>query len=343
MKALLYYNRRDIRFEELSVPKVEPHQVLIKVTDAGLSQTQVNEFIEGPFILSPEPNALTGMGLPLIPCQEYGGDIVEVGDQVSKQWIGKTVAVLPLVSCGMCEHCEAGNVHFCTHKAYYGLAGAHGGFCEYSAVNSDNVIEVENKSLLTFVEPLLVAAHSYHRYGESLENKKVLVLGAGAVGLSCAAVWRKLGAQALTMYDHLPNRLAKAESLGFNVVDTQAQLVSEFDVVVDAAGKDPLHERQAFEEAPTFLKPGGTVISIGTYFFPISVTPVESLVEEKSYVPSYMYNMEDVELLKDILPDLGVNFDSLITRVPFDKLVEEGYYQAELDRDTFVRIVTSVE
>ncbi|WP_375748735.1 alcohol dehydrogenase catalytic domain-containing protein [Vibrio sp. HN007] len=343
MKALLYYNRRDIRLEELPRPEVLENQVLVRVTDAGLSQTQINEFIEGPFIISPEPNKLTGMGLPLIPCQEYGGEIVEAGSAVSSEQLGKSVAILPLVYCGECEHCKSGNVHFCTNKAYHGLAGAHGGFCEYSAVNVENVIEVENKSLLTFVEPLLVAVHSYHRYGKSLKNKKVLILGAGAVGISCAAVWRKMGAETLTIYDHLPNRLAKAERLGFTVGQEQRALHNQFDVVIDAAGKDPLHESQAFEQAPAFLKPGGIVISIGTYFFPMSVIPIETLVEEKSHVPSYMYDMKDVQLLKSLLPELDTDFESLITRVPFDRIIEDGYYQAELDRDTFVRIVTSVE
>lgn len=343
MKALLYYNRRDIRLEELPRPDILADQVLVKVTDAGLSQTQINEFIEGPFIISPEPNKLTGMGLPLIPCQEYGGEVVETGADVSSAWFGKSVAILPLIYCGECEHCLSGNVHFCSNKAYHGLAGAHGGFCEYSSVNIENVIEVENKSLLTFVEPLLVAVHSYHRYGQSLNSKKVLILGAGAVGISCAAIWQKMGAEGITIYDNLPNRLAKAALLGFDVVKDAQVLRNQFDVVIDAAGKDPLHEEQAFEIAPTFLKPGGIVISIGTYFFPMSVIPIETLVEEKSHVPSYMYDMKDVQLLKSLIPELDMDFESLITRVPLDRIVEEGYYQAELDRDTFVRIVTSVE
>ena len=49
MIALRFYGRRDIRLEELPKPKPQDDEVLIRVTDAGISQTQINEFVEGPY------------------------------------------------------------------------------------------------------------------------------------------------------------------------------------------------------------------------------------------------------------------------------------------------------
>ncbi|WED20544.1 alcohol dehydrogenase catalytic domain-containing protein [Vibrio sp. JC009] len=341
MKALMFYDRRDIRLEDIPVPSLKDDEVLIRVTAAGLSQSQISEFIEGPFILNSEPHPKTGVGIPMIPSQEYGGTITEVGNGVLQDLIGKTVAVLPLIYCGECEDCKAGNVYYCKEKAYYGLVGAHGGFCEYSAVKADNIIEVHKPELLTFVEPLLVATHSYNRYKQDISDKKVLILGAGAVGVSCAAFWKKMGAKSLHLYEHLPERLSKAKACGIDVIENMEDIRQEYDVVIDAAGKDAFHTTQAFEQAHLFLKPGGNVILIGTYFSPLEVLPLNMLVNEISYVPSYMYDLKDVRLLEEVLHDLDFDFDSLIKRINFDNIVQEGYYQAELDRDTFVRIVTS--
>jgi (R,R)-butanediol dehydrogenase/meso-butanediol dehydrogenase/diacetyl reductase len=343
MRALLFYGRRDIRIEDISRPVPKEDEVLLKVTEAGLSQTQISEFIEGPYIINNQPHPMTGIGAPLIPCQEYGGEIVEVGSTVAKSMMGKQVAVLPLIYCGRCKNCLAGNVHYCSQNAYYGLVGAHGGFCEYSAVNVNNVIEVEDRSLLSFVEPLLVAAHSFNRYQKDVTGKKVLVLGAGAVGLSCAALWQKMGAKSLTIYDNLPNRLKIATNSGLHTVNDTQELMGQFDVVIDAAGKDPASQKQAFELAPDYLKQGGTLILIGTYFFPLELVPAQMLVTETTYLPSYMYDLQDVDLLRTILSELDFPFSNCIKRVAFDDIIQEGYYQAELDKDTFVRIVTSVD
>lgn len=347
MKSLMFYARRDIRIEETPKPVPAEDEVLIRVTDAGLSQTQINEFIEGPFIINTEPHPLTGVCTPMIPSQEYGGEIVEIGRRVSPHWLGKQVAVLPLISCGQCEQCQTGHIQLCPDKAYYGLVGAHGGFCEYSAVRVANVIEVGDKALLTFIEPLLVAIHALQRYGHNQNNhtikdKQVLILGAGAIGLSCAALWQYMGAKQLFVYDPLPNRLKKAAECGLQVAEHPGSLTGKFDVVIDAAGKDPLRRHQAFEQAPHYLKPGGAVISVATYFFPMSVIPIELLADEKAHIPAFMYNLSDIDLLRQILPQLDFPFASLITQIAFEQLIQDGYYQAELDRDPFVRLVTCV-
>ncbi|USD66468.1 alcohol dehydrogenase catalytic domain-containing protein [Vibrio sp. SCSIO 43136] len=343
MKSLQFYARRDIRLEDIPKPEPSDNQVQIRVTDAGLSQTQVNEFIEGPFIISNVPHPKTGIGVPIIPCQEYGGEVVQVGAGVDPSWLGKTVAVLPLTYCGKCDFCLAGQVNQCSELTYHGLVGDHGGFCEFSVVDESNLLEVDpNKpELLTFVEPLLVGVHAYHRYGQPLDNKKVLILGAGAIGMACAAVWQTLSRCEITLCDYLPKRLDAAKALGFSAIANSDVTPWGFDVVVDAAGKDIYHDSQAFEQAPSFVRPGGCVMSLGTYFFPMQVTPIETLATEVSHIPSFMYNQQDVEVLKSILPDINIELDRLITRVAFENLIQDGYYQAELDRDAFIRIVTS--
>lgn len=241
MLALRFYNQRDIRLEKLPKPKPKKEEVLIKVTQAGISQTQINEFIEGPFFINKEPHPLTGKAIPLIPCQEYGGIIEDVGKGVDRSLIGKQVAVLPLISCGKCEHCLKGKENLCEKMAYHGLLGLDGGFAEYSVVNVKNIFPVEKEELLTFIEPILVGMNTFDIYRhyngkEDFKEKKILILGAGPVGISVGAVWRDYVKADVVINDILSYRMKKAKEVGFRTVEKKELKKNSFDIVIDAAG-----------------------------------------------------------------------------------------------------------
>ncbi|WP_457623209.1 alcohol dehydrogenase catalytic domain-containing protein, partial [Persephonella sp.] len=245
MLALRFYNKRDVRLENLPKPEPSENEVLIKVTQSGISQTQINEFIEGPFFINKDPHPLTGKSIPLIPCQEYGGIIEDVGKKVPKSLIGKQVAVLPLKSCGRCKYCKKGKENLCEKMAYHGLLGLDGGFAEYSVVHVNNIFLVEKEELLTFIEPLLVGLNTFDIYRtiskkKSFKREKVLILGAGPVGLSVASVWKDYVKADVSINDILAFRHKKAKELGLKTVDKGEIKKNSFDVVIDAAGMDPL-------------------------------------------------------------------------------------------------------
>lgn len=344
MLALRYHGRRDIRLETLPRPTPAPGEVLLRVTDAGLSQTQINEFMEGPFIINAAPHPRTGVASPLIPCQEYGGTVEAVGPGVDASLLGRQLAVLPLDACGQCDRCRAGQANLCSTLAYRGLVGLHGGFCGWSAVPASATLAVPDgrRDLLTFIEPLLVGVHSMRRQHGPLAGARVLVVGAGAVGCALAAVWQQLADARVSVYDRLPARLARSAETGLATCDDPAAQPA-FDIVVDAAGKDTLAERQALEQAYDWVRPGGVVVTVGTYFSPLSMVPVGQLVTEKTTLPSFAYDHADVAVLAEALPRLTVRFDALIQRLRLDQMVEHGYYEAELDKSRFTRIVCSVD
>jgi len=338
--ALRYYDMRDIRLEQIPKPEVKDGEVLIKVTDAGMSQTQINEFVEGPFIINRTTHALTGKKIPLIPCQEYGGIIEKVGGKVSETLVGEQVAVLPLVSCGKCRYCLDGRENLCDMLAYHGLIGLDGGFCEYSTVSAHNIIPVADRSMLTFIEPILVAIHAANRYEthDSLKNKKVLILGAGAIGISMAAVWRDCYGAEITLNDILPYRMKLAEKAGLNIVQ-KAMIGHGYDIVVDAAGMDTLVDKPAIIEGTEYLKKGGILLNLGTYFHPVSFVPSSMLISEQVLCESLMYSSSDSKMLPDILKTIKMDFSVFIEEAPLKDIIEKGYYRAEVDKDGFTRIV----
>ncbi|WP_297454687.1 alcohol dehydrogenase catalytic domain-containing protein [Persephonella sp.] len=344
MLALRYYGNRDIRLEDIPIPEVKENEVLIKVTDAGLSQTQVNEFIEGPLIINTQPHPLTGKSIPLIPCQEYGGIVEKVGKNVDPLWIGKQVAVLPLVYCGECEYCKKGKQNLCDKRAYHGLLGLDGGFAEYSVVNVNNIFPVDKKELLTFIEPILVGINTldlYKRHSglDSVKNLKVLILGAGAVGLSIAAVW-KFFAQANVYINEILNfRKQKAGEAGFKIIEKNELRENSFDVVIDAAGMDPLSPQEALKEGLRYVKKGEFFISVGSYFHPISFVPVYITANEKHVLSSMAYKPRQVDLLPHIIEKINIDFSKFITEIPLKNIIEDGYYRAEVEKESFIRIV----
>jgi len=316
MLALRFYGRRDIRLEEVPTPKVKEDEVLVEVTDAGISQTQINEFVEGPFIIQKTP---------LIPSQEYGG-IVD----------GELVAVLPLLSCKKCEYCLNKKEHLCDNIEYYGLIGEDGGFCEYSAVKKDNIFKVKKRELITFVEPILVAIHAARKL--NLDNKRVLVLGAGAIGVSVASVIRDYFKADVLINDILYPRMDRAKAAGLEVIEKE-KIKDKFDIVIDAAGMDTLISKPALNEAFERVKKGGVVLNIGTYFHSLSFIPSNLLIQEVSLIESFAYNLSDVEILNDVLDSLKIDFSKLIEYIRLKDIIEDGYFRAEIDKESFTRIV----
>ncbi|MGP8331895.1 MAG: alcohol dehydrogenase catalytic domain-containing protein [Methanosarcinaceae archaeon] len=339
MKALVYYGNRDIRLENVPQPEPGPDELLIKVTDAGLCQTQVNEFIEGPFIINTKPNPLTGKAIPLIAGHEFGGVVDTAGSEGSQSFVGTRVAVLPLLNCNTCEWCRSGRENFCNSMAYYGLAGADGGFAEYAVVRTNNVLPVSDSAIITFVEPLLVALHAVAKIKSDLGGCKVLVMGAGAIGIAMASVLTFVCEAAVSITDILSKRRQRAKAAEFHVVEQNA-LSKCFDIVIDCAGSDPYSGKHpALLEGCQYLLKGGTLLVIGTYFHPLTFVPVQMLIDEYILINSYLYNNADVVRLKETITSLKTDFSLFIDDVPLERIIEDGYYRAEVDKDSFTRLV----
>ena len=339
MLALRFYGQRDIRLEKIPVPKPQKDEVLIQVIAAGISQTQINEFVEGPFVINKDPHPRTKKAIPLIPSQEYGGIIVDVGENVDTALIGKQVAVLPLLACGRCEACQKGMINLCDTIAYHGLLGADGGFCEYSVVHKDNVYPIKDDTLLTFIEPILVALHAIELLQRftTLTNKKILILGAGAIGISVAAVLQQLYDSNITLYDILPSRLQRAKSAGFAI---SSQLPhKEYDIVIDAAGMDTLVNRPALLQASDFSKKSGIILNIGSYFHSIAFTPSQLLLQEQHLITSFAYDTKSIDHLGVFLEKNRIDFSHFIENISLTNIIEEGYIRAEVYKDSFTRLV----
>lgn len=193
MKAWVLHGIDDIRYEETGLPKIKEDEVLVKVMAAGICGSDIPRIYQ------------TGAHIhPLIPGHEFSGEVVELGTEVSLGWQGKRVGVFPLIPCGKCRPCQEKYFEMCKSYSYLG-SRRDGGFAEYVAVPSSNLIELPKNvtyEQAAMLEPMAVAVHAIRRnFGElqTLDkqtlDKNIVVYGLGTIGLCIVMFLKNIGFQ----------------------------------------------------------------------------------------------------------------------------------------------------
>jgi threonine dehydrogenase-like Zn-dependent dehydrogenase len=221
---------------------------------------------------------------------------------------GTPVAVLPVAHCGTCDRCLAGAEAQCRNAlgSMYGVS-LDGGLADEAWVAPrcakplPDGLRLEDAHL---VEPLAVALHGIHLAGVE-PGMRVLVLGAGPVGLCTVAAARHLGAE-VDLEAHRPSRLEAGVRLG-----ASAALAGEYEVVLDAAGT-----QSSLDRATELVRPGGRISVLGTYWEPVALGMAFQM-KEVTLLPSFTYGhhhgVDEFVAAADILaaaPDL---VDCLVT------------------------------
>jgi len=352
MKAIRFYDKKKLKLERLPFPKVKDNQVLIKVKRATLSQTILNEYLYGPILVNKKPHPITKKGLPLILGHNFGGVIEGVGRNISSEIIGKKVSVLPLKSCNRCKFCQMGEDNLCENLAYYGLIGLDGGLAEYAVVDIDNIFFMDDYTddKLTLIEPLLISLNAYFtlkrfKQGRKHSTQKVLILGAGMLGVSLAIVWNILSPEDSVYINDLYNsRLGKASELFWqsdifvNTISKEKLKNNYYDIVIDTAGIEPLSVKPAFLEGLKYLRRGGIILTLGMYYNSVEIPFTEFFVNHKNFLNNAFYSKSVIPELTYILNRINFDFDNVSEKVKLDEVLTKGIYKLQLDKDYFLRL-----
>ena len=224
-----------------------------------------------------------------------------LADGVDTVKVGQRVTANPARACGFCDYCKAGRGNLCRKTIMLGSAGCNpptnGAMAEYVLVRADQchvLARRDRRQLGTMIEPFAVALHAMKRSG-GVSGKRVLVLGAGTIGRLVAITAKAYGAVPVAITEIVPARRAKAAEGGVAVVfdpdaddffDKARELTGEgFDVIFEASASTRAL-RQAFE----VIRPGGTIVQIGTV--PNEDIPIPALRlmnREINYIGSQRY------------------------------------------------------
>jgi len=276
MKVAVLYGPHDLRLVDKPVPALPgPDSVLIKVKAVGICGSDLHAY----------HGKLATVVFPRVIGHEVVGEVVEVGSAVTTIAPGDHVVVDPVVSCGECPVCRAGRHNVCRDVKCIGVA-CEGGLAEFIVFPEPSVhllpADLPWRDAV-LAEPYTIGAQVVSR-GRVTQGDKVLVMGAGPIGLVILQAAKRLGAKVL-ITDIADSRLALAKKLDADACvnpskQNLAQAVSEFtggygvDVAVDAVGVPAL-----FEQGVELTAPGGRVVIIG--FNPTPAQVPELLITRK--------------------------------------------------------------
>jgi L-iditol 2-dehydrogenase len=245
-----------LQIEQRPVPVPRSGEVLIRVRSVGICGSDIHYFEHGriaDFIVES----------PLVLGHEASGEVAALGEDVTDLSVGDRVAMEPGVPCGTCAQCRAGRYNLCPDVRFFATPPIDGAFAEYVTLPRAFVHAVPDSvsfDAAALLEPLSVGVWACQK-GDVRLGTRVLITGAGPVGVMAALVARANGATQITMSDVNPQRLARAAELGFDVVDARSQAlpdVVEADVLIECSGAAP-----AIVDGIRCVAPAGKVVLVG--------------------------------------------------------------------------------
>lgn len=272
---------------------------------------------------------------PVHPGHEVAAEVVAVGDDGDRAWIGSRVALEPSLVCGACHNCRAGRYNICENLRVMGFQ-APGGMGDAFNAPIDRLHRLPDALSDTagaMVEPAAVATHAVRLAEESigaLEGRDVAVIGAGTIGLLCAQVARAAGGR-VTLSDLAEERREMAGDFGFAALEVPGQRA--FDVAFECVGVEG-----ALRSAVASARKGATVIVAGVYGSDPNVQA--GLVQdwELRLQGSLMYTAEDYEEAIRLLADGAIDAERMVTSVhPLDDV--ERAFEVAADGGTSLKVV----
>jgi NAD+-dependent secondary alcohol dehydrogenase Adh1 len=198
--------------DEVPEPTISgPLDVIIKIGGAGVCRTDLH-IMEGQW------DAAMHTPLPYILGHENAGWVHEIGPGVTNVAVGDTVILHPLVTCGLCHACRAGDDMHCSNSAFPGLS-RDGGMAEYLLTSARACIKLDPATQPKDVAALADAGiTAYHAVRKAIPllypGTACVVIGAGGlghIGIQCLAA---LTATRIIVVDQNPDALKLAEQLG---------------------------------------------------------------------------------------------------------------------------------
>ena len=188
-----------------------PLDVIVKIGGAGVCRTDLH-------ILEGQWKEKSGVALPYTIGHENAGWVAEVGEAVTNVDVGDPVILHPLVTCGLCRACRAGDDVHCMNSAFPGIDAA-GGYAEYLKTSARSVVplasSLEPASVAALADAGLTAYHAAAKAARALwPGDKAVVIGAGGLGHIGIQVLRALSPVEMIVIDRSPEALALARELG---------------------------------------------------------------------------------------------------------------------------------
>jgi len=269
----------DIQLESRPIPKCGPQDVLVAIKSVGICGSDVHYWTHGrigDFIVKS----------PMILGHESSGIVEEVGSSVTTLKKGDRVTLEPGVPCRYCEYCKGGRYNLCPDVQFMATPPVDGSLTNYFVHPHDFCYKLPDNVSYdegAMCEPLSVGVHACNRANITI-GSKVLIMGAGPIGLMCLLAAKAAGASTIVLVDIKEDRLKVATQLGATgTINAASDVISELsskgfapiDVTIDCSGAEP-----AIKMAIRATKSGGVVVLVGLGPPEIKLPIVDAAVRE---------------------------------------------------------------
>lgn len=298
------------------IPQPTGRQVLVKIVSSAICGSDLHIF-KGKHPSAP---------LPVTIGHEFSGDVVAVGEAVTRVKPGDRVTVEPVIVCGECEACRTGNYGYCENISFTYRNG-DGAMANYILVLEPYIYKLPQDMSYdagALMEPLAVAAHAVRRADIKL-GEKVIIFGGGAIGLLIAALCRKNGAAEVVVADNNDVRLQMAEKLGatrtVNAKKEDALAVAK--EITGGVGMDKSFEcvgvEATFLQAMMSLKKNGLATILGIFENPMVTIPATRFITHEIKVQGAQGYCWDFPIALQMAEQIDV--EQLVThRFPLEQL-----------------------
>lgn len=260
MKTIIINKPGEVEIIEQAMPVRKQGEALLKILYGGICGSDLGTY-RGTFAYA---------SYPRIPGHEFSAKIIEIGDNDRNLKPGMIVTCNPYFNCGHCYSCQRGLVNCCTSNETMG-AQRDGAFSEYITMPIERIYDGKGLSAktLALIEPFCISYHGISR-ANIQPNDKVLVIGAGTIGVLAAVAAKAKGAK-VYISDVAENKMNYAiETFGLDggiLNDSPENFIKRveeitngnyFDVTIEAVGLPSTF--QACIDAAAF---GARMVQIG--------------------------------------------------------------------------------
>lgn len=254
MRAAVLTRAGEIVLEEREAPAPGPREVLVEVSSVGVCGSDIHYYEHGrigPFVVDS----------PLILGHESAGRVAAIGEGVTKHAVGDRVTLEPGVPCGRCEQCRAGRYNLCPDVVFFATPPVDGAFADYVVIHEDFAFTLPDglsDDVGALMEPLSVGIWACRKAGVSAGDR-VLVTGAGPIGLLVMQVARAFGATQVEISDVNETRLALAARTGATrTLVSGRDEPSTADVLIECSGHPA-----AVAAGIGAVRPAGVAVLVG--------------------------------------------------------------------------------
>jgi 2-desacetyl-2-hydroxyethyl bacteriochlorophyllide A dehydrogenase len=246
----------DLAAGEVSIPRAERDQVLVRMTHSGICGTDYKIY-----------SGAIPVGYPRVMGHEMAGEVADAGGSSLRP--GTRVIVDPELYCGACFHCRIGQTHLCPNGVLIGR-DTNGGFAEFVAAPASHVFplpdSIDSRDA-PLIQVLTTCLHA-QRQVDIFPGEAVVVYGLGVTGQLHVQLAKARGANPVIGVTRSADKRLLAETLGADVTipggEAAVERVRELtcgrgaDVVIETTGLLP-----SLASCVHMARPGGRLLLFG--------------------------------------------------------------------------------